>query len=335
MPGTPALPISSPPAPPTHRRWISRRDWQDIRRATQRLQVDGVYAVTVHGVRVEFVKHHSKQAKAEPIGAAVADGAAKASKPRRRRAGQLKRDAVRASHREVAQQQQQRQEDQPQQQLQQEQRKQQRAPPQPTQQRQQQQQQPLLPPQSDHMDDERAPKRSALSPAQGSAPRAKRLLTLAPPHPSLPPSPPSTPPRQAHREGAPRGSQRTAHGAGLQQALPLDPEPARPSLRCTMCLRDLPWLYNETDALCRTCDAFDKRMRRTTYTRRETAPSPSPGGRVRLHSLARADLNGKLGTLGDFCREKERWAVMVDGQGILLREENLECVVSESESDSD
>ena len=54
-----------------------------------------------------------------------------------------------------------------------------------------------------------------------------------------------------------------------------------------------------------------------------------------MHSLARADLNGRLGTFGDFCREKERWAVVVDGRGILLREENLECVVSESESDSD
>ena len=105
-------------------------------------------------------------------------------------------------------------------------------------------------------------------------------------------------------------------------------------MRCTMCLRDLPWLHNETDELCRTCDAFDKRVRRTTYMRRETAPSPSSGGRVRLPSLARADLNGRLGTLGDFCREKERWAVMVDGQGILLKEENLECV-PESESDSD
>ena len=94
-------------------------------------------------------------------------------------------------------------------------------------------------------------------------------------------------------------------------------------------------MYNETDALCRTCDAFDKRVGRTTYSRRETAPLPSPGGRVRLHSLARADLNGRLGTLGDFCREKERWAVGVDGRGLLLREENLECVVSESESDSD
>ena len=340
MPGTSARPFSSPLAPPSQRRWMSRRDWQDIRRATQRLQADGVYAVTMHGVRVEFVKDHLKPAKAEPREAAEAGVDAKASKPPRRRAGQLERDARRARHRKGAQQQQQQgQEDRPQQQLQQKQLKQQQASPRLMQQKQQQQQEEpslLLPPQSDHMDDERAPKRCALSPAQGSAPRAKRVLTPAPPPPSLPPSPPSTPPRQAHREGAPRGSQRTAHGAGLQQAcLPLDPEPARPSMRCTMCLRDLPWLHNETDALCRTCDAFDKRVRRTTYMRRETAPLPSPGGRVRLHSLARADLNGRLGTLGVFCREKERWAVMVDGQGILLKEENLECVVSESESDSD
>ena len=53
-----------------------------------------------------------------------------------------------------------------------------------------------------------------------------------------------------------------------------------------------------------------------------------------MHSLTRADLNGRDGTLIDFCHEKDRWAVEVVGRSILLREENLECV-PESESDSD
>ena len=53
-----------------------------------------------------------------------------------------------------------------------------------------------------------------------------------------------------------------------------------------------------------------------------------PGARVRLHSLSRADLNGKWGTILDFNYEKGRWAVNVDGPGggrrILLKGENLE-----------
>ena len=100
-----------------------------------------------------------------------------------------------------------------------------------------------------------------------------------------------------------------------------------------MCLRDFPWLHNETDARCRTCDAFAEHVRRSTIERKQPAPTQLlPGERVRLHSLARTDLNGRLGTLLVFAPEKERWAVKVEGPGggsrILLKSENLECVPS-------
>ena len=338
MPGTSARPFPSPLAPPSQRRWMSRRDWQDIRRATQRLQVDGVYAVTMHGVRVEFDKHHLKQAKAAaPRAAAVAAGEdADDAQPRRRRAGQLKRDALRQRHHQAQQQQQgldhqpqKLQQEQPQQ-LQQEQPQQQRPPPQ-----QQMREPQLLPPPSDPMDEEKASiKRGAVSPAHGStpsAPRAKRTLSLAPPPPSLPPSPPSTPSRTAQRGGAPGSSDRTAAKVGLDQTNPQTKctqarAPSDTSLRCTLCLRDFPWLYNETDARCRTCDAFDKHVRRSE----PAPPLLMPGGRVGLHSLTRADLNGRMGTILEFVPGKERWAVRVDGLGgdgrILLKGENLACV---------
>ena len=141
----------------------------------------------------------------------------------------------------------------------------------------------------------------------------------------------------------------------MEQAKPPDPETARSrctgepvaqksaraardtlshsSLRCSVCLRDFPWLHNETDARCRTCDAFAEHVRRSMHEREQTAPAPLlPGERVRLHSLVRADLNGRLGKLLVFVPEKERWAVKVDGPGggcrILLKGENLECVPS-------
>ena len=336
MPGNSARAASSSSAPPAPRRWISRRDWQDIRRATQRLQVDGVYAVTVHGVKVEFDKHHLKHAKAAaPRAAAVAAGDAEACLPRRRRAGQIERDALRARHREAQQQQRQVQ---PLQQQQQQQQQQGELPPQPKQQQQEQQQELLLLPQSDHMDYEKASiKRGAVSPAHGStpiAPRAKRALPLAPPPPSLPPSPPSTPLRTAQRGGALGSSERTAAKVGLEQTNPQTKctqaraPSSDTSLRCTLCLRDFPWLYNETDARCRTCDAFEKHVRRSE----PAPPLLMPGGRVRLHSLTRADLNGRMGTLLEFVPGKERWAVQVDGPGgdsrILLKGENLVCVPS-------
>ena len=336
MSGFPARTNPFASAPPTQRRWISRRDWQDIRRATKRLQVDGVYAVTVHGVKVEFDKNHLKQvnAAAEPRAAAKTGDNAEASKPRRRRAGQLQRDAHRQRHHREAQQQQQRQAP-PQQQQQQVEQQQPLPPPTLQHQRQQMRESQLLPSQSDHMDDERASfKRGAVSPAHGStptAPRVKRTLSLAPPPPSLPPSPPSTPSRTAQREGALGSSDRTAAKVGLDQTNPQTKctqarAPSDTSLRCTLCLRDFPWLYNETDARCRTCDAFDKHVRRSE----PAPPLLMPGGRVGLHSLTRADLNGRKGTILEFVPGKERWAVRVDGLGgdgrILLKGENLACV---------
>ena len=360
MPGFPARTNPFASAPPTQRRWISRRDWQDIRRATQRLQVDGVYAVTVHGVKVEFDKNHPKQAKAAaPRAAAEAGGDAEAGKPRRRRAMQLKRDALRQRHHQEAQQQQQRQV--PPQQQQQEQQQQQGELPPPLTQQQQQQELPQLMPPSDPMDDERASKRGAVSPAQGStpvAPRAKRTLTLAPPPPSLPPSPPSTPPRQAQRGGAsgdairngsprvapkpqsgctrapaPRAqvSARAAREALLHAASEASESDASEAsdMRCTVCLRDFPWLYNEIDARCRTCDALDKHVRRIVSNENKgTTPPLLPGERVRLHSLSCADLNGKIGTLLVFVDDKERWAVKVDGKRVLVKWDNLEYAPS-------
>ena len=155
-----------------------------------------------------------------------------------------------------------------------------------------------------------------------------------------PPSPPSTPPRTAQRGGALGSSDRTAaKRLGLDQTKPQTKctqaraDASDASLRCTICLRDFPWLYNETDARCRTCDAFEKHVRRSAYEREESAPPLlMPGGRVRLHSLTRADLNGRMGTLLEFVPGTERWAVQVDGPGgdsrILLKGESLVCVPS-------
>jgi len=53
------------------------------------------------------------------------------------------------------------------------------------------------------------------------------------------------------------------------------------------------------------------------------------GDRVRLHSLSRADLNDKRGTISSYLPSKERWAVNLDGSEgscILLKGENLELV---------
>ena len=230
--------------------------------------------------------------------------------------------------------------------------------------------------------DMRALKRAAPSymAEPAAEPRAKRaVFPLQPPGlppPSPPPSPPSSssPPTPPHpAECAPTGVR------DLKQIAATRPETAMPSaraalhaasacvsdLQCSLCTRFFPWLHNEADARCRSCDLFDKHVRRIMDERWEaeppqhvsSVPTPDPrhkchgcdnlihpghecefcprpfyawkGDRVRLHSLSRADLNDKRGTISSYLPSKERWAVNIDGSVgscILLKGENLELV---------
>ena len=270
--------------------------------------------------------------------------------------------------------------------------------PRPTQLPQQTQQRPLRsqlqlllppPPPQDRMDvDERALKRAAASfmAEPAAEPRAKRaVLPLPPPGlppPSLPPSPPSSPsppqpsppPPHTHPAECETGVRDLRQIAATR---PTDSENAKPSaraalhaasacdLQCSLCTRFFPWLHNETDARCRTCDVYDKHVRRIVDERWVAEPpqhasselTPDPrhkchgcdnfihpghecefcprpfyawkGDRVRLHSLSRADLNDKRGTISSYLPSKERWAVNIDGSGgscVLLKGENLELV---------
>ena len=146
--------------------------------------------------------------------------------------------------------------------------------------------------------------------------------------------------------------------------------------QCSLCTRFFPWLHNTTDARCHTCDVLDQHVRRVVREQldgappRPSEPQPSPdprgykcggcdtlihlgdicdacrgpdsshvwpGARVRLHSLTRAEFNGRFGTVLDFV--SDRVAVLVDdedeGSRILLKRENLERVSRRCDPDFD
>ena len=253
------------------RRWLTRRDWQDIRRAARTLSHDGVHAVSVHGVRVEF--QHRQQAQQPAPTAAAPEGAAR-EQPRAPSQRQIKRRERARSHAEMMQ----------------------RAhdfrarkiilewsraaqpapplpscsvpvtpqlppPPPPA----AQPPLPPLPPPQEPMDDERAPKRPAARSSTSGAdtsptrtPQAKRVLLQHPPGqppPSLPPSPPSP----------------TPSSPSPSLSLPLPPslaEPVAPRFdryqpcawqhACSACRLDLDsWLYLQLPCDCIRCSLYD------------------------------------------------------------------------------
>ena len=172
---------------------------------------------------------------------------------------------------------------------------------------------------------------------------------------------------QAHMPNATNRA-RAAHTAIMHAAREAGNE------QCSLCTRFFPWLHNTTDARCHTCDVLDQHVRRVVREQLEGAsqgepePSPDPrgypcggcdtlihsgdicdacrgpdssrvwpGARVRLHSLTRAEFNGRFGTVLDFV--SDRVAVLVDdedeGSRILLKRENLERVSRRHDPDFD
>ena len=174
---------------------------------------------------------------------------------------------------------------------------------------------------------------------------------------------------QAHKPAA-TSRARAAHEAIMHAAREAGEE------QCSMCTRYFPWLHNQSDARCHSCDVMDAHVRRVVReqlqdappreSEQEPVPDPLgykcggcdtlihsrdlceacqgpdsfqvwPGARVRLHSLTRAEFNGRYGTVLDFVAD--RIAVLVDdGEGgtrILLKQKNLERVSRRRDPDFD
>ena len=208
MPGHSASANPDPPSPARIRRRLSARDLREIARATARLNVAGIYAIEMLGVKVIF--HNGRPAAGnDGAPAQVQPGPAGVQNPppqpgSRQQKRKARSDGRATRRRERLQQQQPHLQHPPglhqpgdlqtQQQL-----HQQRQEPQPEQEELQQPAQDKVPPAQDEMEPERAAKRGQPStPSQEgglpspAAPRAKRALVLpGPPPPSLPPSPPS------------------------------------------------------------------------------------------------------------------------------------------------
>ena len=91
--------------PPAHRGRLSRRDWQEIRRAVSRFNVDEVYSVEMYGVKVVLRRHADIQRRAQVSEAEPGNDAEPQLSDRQRR--RRERSALRASrHRERQQEQQ-------------------------------------------------------------------------------------------------------------------------------------------------------------------------------------------------------------------------------------
>ena len=150
---------------------------------------------------------------------------------------------------------------------------------------------------------------------------------------------------QAHIPAATNRA-RAAHEAIMHAAREAGEE------QCSMCTRYFPWLHNQSDARCHSCDVLDQHVRRIVREQLDGAPPGEPepppdprgykcggcdtlryssdicdacrvpkssrvwpGARVRLHSLTRVELNGRFGTVLDYIGAKHRWAVEVDDPG--------------------
>ena len=208
MPGHSASANSDPPTLARIRRRLSARDLREIARATARLNVAGIYAIEMLGVKVIF--HNGRPAAGnDGAPAQVQPGPAGVQNPppqpgSRQQKRKARSDGRATRRRERLQQQQphlqhppglhQPEDLQAKQQL-----RTQRQETQPEQNELQQPAQVAVPPAPDEMESERAAKRgqpSTPSHTDGmpspAAPHAKRALVLpGPPPPSLPPSPPS------------------------------------------------------------------------------------------------------------------------------------------------